>query len=447
MAGNTGPVLRNESGEIIYTFQPSFRVEGLPRSRDVPSIQVDGRDGEVVHPELIRENSRTVTVSGTLYAQYATKAERKEAIEDEFDKILLNIRSTEEIMLCRSIEDDKFIPVYYTNIEHSYVEKTKRTIATCRFEFECYTPHKYSFEDTLINQSFDWSSLPVVQLEVENNGTDKVQPIIWINGPAVNPTIDNLETGHKIEYSGVIKNDEVLIIDPNELKVILIDENAYDGNPHYFLKPTFPSYMVTSEIGTNKIGNINDYFLAYGFELESGKNRLEPGECIIQSGTASSGGSDSITLPTAANDTSTIQTGTAQGGSTTTLQLDTEAYEQDDWYNGLVVEITSGNASGQLREITDYDGTTKTATVSAWDGAVSVSSGDTYEILEQDYYEDCYIRINTGTGEGQIRQIDTYNPATQIAAIKSNWDTVPDATSEYDILNLEISLIYRERWL
>jgi len=71
--------------------------------------------------------------------------------------------------------------------------------------------------------------------------------------------------------------------------------------------------------------------------------------------------------------------GTAQGGSTsTTIVLQNTASVTDDYYNGMSVYITAGTGIGQLRVITDYVGSTKTATVAAWDVTPDITS--TYEV-------------------------------------------------------------------
>ena len=53
--------------------------------------------------------------------------------------------------------------------------------------------------------------------------------------------------------------------------------------------------------------------------------------------------------------------------TSTTLELFTDAESTDDYYNGLIVGIIDGTGVGQMREITDYVGATKVATVPAWD--------------------------------------------------------------------------------
>lgn len=61
-------------------------------------------------------------------------------------------------------------------------------------------------------------------------------------------------------------------------------------------------------------------------------------------------------------------TGTATAGGAATVTLPANASIYDDWYNDKIVAITSGTGSGQTRTISDYNGTTKVATVSlAWD--------------------------------------------------------------------------------
>lgn len=60
-------------------------------------------------------------------------------------------------------------------------------------------------------------------------------------------------------------------------------------------------------------------------------------------------------------------TGTAQSGSATGIILATDASSSDDTYNGYVIRITSGTGSGQIREIIEYIGSSKSAYVSyAW---------------------------------------------------------------------------------
>ncbi len=55
---------------------------------------------------------------------------------------------------------------------------------------------------------------------------------------------------------------------------------------------------------------------------------------------------------------------TAQSGpSSTSITLDASASAVDDLYNGMVISITAGTGAGQSRQIVDYVGATKVATI------------------------------------------------------------------------------------
>lgn len=70
------------------------------------------------------------------------------------------------------------------------------------------------------------------------------------------------------------------------------------------------------------------------------------------------------------------RTGTAQAGTASTITLDASASATDDLYEGGLLQITSGTGAGQARLITDYNGTTKAATVNSnWVTNPSSDSG------------------------------------------------------------------------
>jgi hypothetical protein len=71
--------------------------------------------------------------------------------------------------------------------------------------------------------------------------------------------------------------------------------------------------------------------------------------------------------------------GTAQAGSSTTITLESGASAVDDTYNTMSVYITSGTGNGQLRAITDYNGTTKVATVATW--TTNPDTTSVYEVM------------------------------------------------------------------
>lgn len=72
--------------------------------------------------------------------------------------------------------------------------------------------------------------------------------------------------------------------------------------------------------------------------------------------------------------------GLAQGGTSSTITLAATASATDDLYVGEHVYLSTSNGAGQTRLITDYDGTTKVATVSP-DWVVNPTSSSVYKII------------------------------------------------------------------
>lgn len=58
----------------------------------------------------------------------------------------------------------------------------------------------------------------------------------------------------------------------------------------------------------------------------------------------------------------------------------------------------------------------------------------------EDYYREMRITLTGGTGSGQVRQIVSYNTATQTAYCNAAWSTAPDNTSTY-LIDIEIPAV------
>ena len=87
-----------------------------------------------------------------------------------------------------------------------------------------------------------------------------------------------------------------------------------------------------------------------------------------------------------------VRDNTAASGSSTSIVLDSSASDSDDAYNSYYIRINSGTGDGQQKVIIDYDGDTVTATVnsalttalgSATDGYIIFKSPTEGDRLEQ----------------------------------------------------------------
>lgn len=78
-----------------------------------------------------------------------------------------------------------------------------------------------------------------------------------------------------------------------------------------------------------------------------------------------------------------VENGTAQAGSGTSITLAVGASATNDYYNNLYVITTGGTGSGQTRRVSDYNGTTKVATITAaW--SVALDATTTYRFAFSD---------------------------------------------------------------
>ena len=101
----------------------------------------------------------------------------------------------------------------------------------------------------------------------------------------------------------------------------------------------------------------------------------------------------------------TTDTGTAQAGTSTTLTLKSAtSYTSDDECNGLSLHLTGGTGSGQHRHISDYNATTKVATVYP---AFTTTPDNTTQYSVKAFGEDSvdeYVLANNGFGRARITE-------------------------------------------
>ena len=142
--------------------------------------------------------------------------------------------------------------------------------------------------------------------------------------------------------------------------------------------------------------------------------------------------------------------------------MDNNASTVDGAYDPSVIAIVLGTGAGQCRNILDYKGATRTATV---DRTWKVIPDDTSEYIifanagrehineglirggtnltailntaasnADNAYNYQIIMIRSGHGEDQARIITAYNGTTKTITIDRPWDVIPDTTSGYVIL-------------
>ena len=124
--------------------------------------------------------------------------------------------------------------------------------------------------------------------------------------------------------------------------------------------------LISDYVGSTKVASINPNW-ATTPDSTSVFAVLAAGRVVIGDATLGSGtfAASAITRAALAADTGlqTIRSGTAQAGAAGTITLDASASAVNDFYNHCQILLTGGTGVGQLRLITDYNGTTKVATI------------------------------------------------------------------------------------
>lgn len=80
------------------------------------------------------------------------------------------------------------------------------------------------------------------------------------------------------------------------------------------------------------------------------------------------------------------ETGTATAGAANSITLEAGASATNDFYKGLIVRITGGTGNGAVALITGYVGSTKVATLRVLSGSVTFDATSDYSIGLQTFY-------------------------------------------------------------
>ena len=137
----------------------------------------------------------------------------------------------------------------------------------------------------------------------------------------------------------------------------------------------------------------------------------------------------------------TSDSGTAQAGTTTTITLKAAtSYTSDDQCNGLSIHLTAGTGSGQHRHISDYDATTKVATVyPAFDPAPDATTQYSVKAFGEDSVDEYFNAIN---GFGRVRVTEYVSDTSVKAYVEIPFfDTSALASGEW-----ELEYGYEDAW-
>ena len=249
---------------LEYIFNPSFRVTGLPLTRDIPSISIGGRDGEVVHADATRLTPRNIAVAGHIYG--SSPADADAALDQ-----MLAVISKGELKLYKDELDSKFLKVHFAGNAHSYISGTNRVVAACHLSFTAYDPYFYEplekAEASISASSTSWNIYCGGNVEWQ-------QPVIWISakGPLQGISINNMTAGTKsLSWSGTISEGRSLVLNC-ERRLAYITDGVLD---YYLAKWGMGSYDGAGPTLEEQVtSNMDTAWLVHGWPLVVGANSL-----------------------------------------------------------------------------------------------------------------------------------------------------------------------------
>jgi hypothetical protein len=107
--------------------------------------------------------------------------------------------------------------------------------------------------------------------------------------------------------------------------------------------------------------------------------------------------------------------------------LDTNVGSRSTYAGGPVASVAAPVALAGLDSPVLQSGTAQAGTL----GTITLASGAS---ATDNIYRGALVKIYSGTGVGQVREINSYTGSTRQASVGRDWATVPDATSQYAVL-------------
>lgn len=236
---------------------PNFRVEGVPVERDAPSVEMTYRDGAVGDPRAMRTLPRHITVSGHFYGASVAECRAQR-------QVVVQALAAGPVQIYEDEADEQWIDAVFLRDAHSYVPGAGRSAAKVSLQFRADDPR---FSGAWITTSHELATPAVLQ--VTNSGGESVSPVIWVLGPATNPSLANASTGHALVYTGSIADGAILAVDCGRHTARVFAP----GQAEYYLHPAHAAGSIDG--GTNVIGAMNDEWLITGFEFAPGINSLD----------------------------------------------------------------------------------------------------------------------------------------------------------------------------
>jgi len=224
----------NALGEMML-LPRELSLQGWPMEAELPGVEIEGHDGQVIDAGMIRLKPRDIRVTGTLQGLSKDDADRIREMVAGF------VYRANPLKLYRHELSERHMLVYAQTIDHAYLTgRYGGRLFTLDIGFRAANPALLGADQSV--------TVTAASADVNNPGTAPVSPVVTITGAITNPVVTNTTTGQTLALTLALAAGEPVVVDCERFR-------ATKG-------------------GVSVVSALGDAFLTGGFKLAPGINAI-----------------------------------------------------------------------------------------------------------------------------------------------------------------------------
>ena len=224
----------NALGEVML-LPEELALQGWPMEADLPGVEIEGHDGQVIDAGMIRLKPRTIRIMGTLQGLSKDDADRIREMIAGF------VFRANPLKLYRHELSERYMLVYAQTIDHAYrVGRHGGRVFDLAMEFLAANPALLGADHSV--------TIASASADVNNPGMAPSSPVITISGAVTNPVITNTTTGQTLALTMALAAGESVVVDC--------------------------ARFTATKGGVGVVSALGDAFLTGGFKLAPGINAI-----------------------------------------------------------------------------------------------------------------------------------------------------------------------------
>jgi len=189
----------NALGEMML-LPRELSLQGWPMEAELPGVEIEGHDGQVIDAGMIRLKPRDIRVTGTLQGLSKDDADRIREMVAGF------VYRANPLKLYRHELSERYMLVYGESIDHAYITgRHGGRLFTLDIGFRAASPFLLGADQSV--------TITTPSADVNNPGSASVSPVVTIAGAVTNPVVTNATTGQTLGLTMAIGTGESVVVD------------------------------------------------------------------------------------------------------------------------------------------------------------------------------------------------------------------------------------------